>query len=193
MADPRFFSRAGPFALDVLAALSGARLQNPSDGSRIVGDVAPLETAGPGDLTFLDNRKYLDAFIACRAGAVFVDERFADRAPPGIALLLTREPYKAFARAAQAFYPEPAIEPRRAPTAIVDPAAFVPDDCDLAAYVVIERGARLRARCRIGAHTVIGANIELGADCRIGAHLTLSHRAIAARAPWHTGARTGQP
>jgi UDP-3-O-[3-hydroxymyristoyl] glucosamine N-acyltransferase len=192
MADPRFFSRAGPFALDVLAALSGARLQNPSDGSRIVGDVAPLETAGPDDLTFLDNRKYLDAFIACRAGAVFVDERFADRAPPGIALLLTREPYKAFARAAQAFYPEPGIEPCRAPTAIVDPAAFVPDDCDIGEYVVIERGARLGARCRIGAHTVIGANIELGDDCRIGAHVTLSHCVIGARVVLHPGVRIGQ-
>jgi UDP-3-O-[3-hydroxymyristoyl] glucosamine N-acyltransferase len=57
MADPRFFRRAGPFSLEALAALSGARLADPALGGRLVEDVAPLETAGPSDLTFLSNRK----------------------------------------------------------------------------------------------------------------------------------------
>ena len=60
MADPRFFDRAGPFSLDALAALSGSRLENPANGGLLVTDVAPLETAGPDELTFLDNRKYLE-------------------------------------------------------------------------------------------------------------------------------------
>src|SRR4051794_15105231 len=94
MPDPRFFDRSGPFSLEALAGLSGARLQNPSDGERLIGDVAPLESAGPEDVTFLDNRKYLDAFSRSGAGAAFIDQRLADRAPAGMALLVTREPYK---------------------------------------------------------------------------------------------------
>ncbi len=193
MADPRFFDRAGPHLLDALAALSGARLQDPADGGRLFGDVAPLETAGPDDVTFLDNRKYVDAFAASRAGAAFVDERDAGRAPAGMALLFATDPYRAFARAAQAFYPAPPVVPRRAPTAIVDPAASVPGDCEIGEHVVIAAGVRLGARVQIGANSVIAAGVELGEDCRVGANVTLSHCLIGARVVLHPGVRIGQP
>ena len=193
MTDLRFFNRAGPYSLGELAELSGARLGGGVDGKQLITDVAPLETAGPEDITFLDNRKYLDAFAASRAGAAFVDERFAERAPAGMALLLTKEPYKAFARAAQAFYPAKPVIPGIAPTAIIGPAATVPADCEIGPYVVIEAGARLGARCQIGAHTVIGHAVELGDDCRVGPHVTLSYCVIGARVVLHPGVRIGQP
>jgi UDP-3-O-[3-hydroxymyristoyl] glucosamine N-acyltransferase len=192
MADPRFFARAGPHSLAALAELSGARLRDPADGGRLIADVAPLETAGPDDITFLDNRKYIEAFTRSRAGAAFVGERVADRAPTGMALLIARDPYKAFARAAQAFYPEPALRPGRAPSAIVDPSATVPPDCEIGAHVVIAAGARLGARCRIGPNTVIGEAVELGDDCRVGANVTLTHCLIGARVVLHPGVRIGQ-
>ena len=193
MADPRFFERAGPYSLDALAALSGARLRDPRDGPRLFVDVAPLETAGPDEVTFLDNRKYTDAFTRSRAGAAYIDEQLIDRAPPGMALLLAGDPYKAFACAAQAFYPTVPVAPRRAPTAVVDPTAVVPPDCDIGEHVVIASGVRLGARCQIGPNTVIGAGVELGDDCRVGANVTLSHCLIGARVVLHPGARIGQP
>ena len=192
MADPRFFERAGPHTLDALASLSGAQLRDPATGHRLMTDVAPLETAGADDVTFLDNRKYADAFAASRAGAAFVDERMAGKAPPGMALLIAREPYKAFARAAQAFYPIRSVTPHRAASAVIDPTAVVPDDCEIGVNVVIEAGARLGQRCQIGPNTVIGTGVELGADCRIGANVTLSHCLIGARVVLHPGVRIGQ-
>ena len=193
MTDLRFFNRAGPYSLVELAELSGARLGGGVDGKQLITDVAPLETAGPEDITFLDNRKYLDAFAGSRAGAAFVNERFAERAPAGMALLLTKEPYKAFARAAQAFYPAKPVIPGIAPTAIIGPAATVPADCEIGPYVVIEAGARIGARCQIGAHTVVGPGVELGDDCRVGPHVTLTHCLIGARVVLHPGVRIGQP
>jgi UDP-3-O-[3-hydroxymyristoyl] glucosamine N-acyltransferase len=193
MADPRFFDRAGPFSLEALAVLSGARLQGPSDGERLIRDVAPLESAGPEDVTFLDNRKYLDAFSQSGGGAAFVDQRLADRAPAGMALLITAEPYKAYARVAQAFYPIKPVMPRRAASAVIDPAAVVPADCEVGPHVIIEAGARLGSHCQIGANTVIGAGVELGDDCRVGANVTLSHCLIGARVVLHPGVRIGQP
>jgi len=192
MADSRFFRRAGPHSLDALAALSGARLVGAADGGLLVEDVAPLETAGPADVTFLDNRKYTDAFMKSRAGAAFVAEGLAARAPAGMALLVSREPYKAFARAVQAFYPQTPVVPGRAPSAIIDPAATVPDDCAIAANVVIEAGVHFGARCQIGANTVIQAGVELGDDCRVAANVTLSHCLIGARVVLHPGVRVGQ-
>ena len=192
MADPRFFQRAGPHTLDALATLSGARLADPADGGRLIEDVAPLETAGRADVTFLDNRKYTEAFEKSGAGAAFVTEALATRAPARMAVLLSREPYKAFARAVQAFYPLTPAVAGCAPSAVVDPTAIVPDDCAIAANVVIEAGALLGRRCQVGANTVIGAGVEIGDDCRIAANVTLSHCLIGARVVLHPGARIGQ-
>jgi UDP-3-O-[3-hydroxymyristoyl] glucosamine N-acyltransferase len=192
MADPRFFQRAGPQSLDSLAALTGARLPGGVAGDRLVEDVAPLETAGPGDVTFLDNRKYTDVFLKSHAGAAFVTEAMAARAPAGMALLVSREPYKAFAHAVQAFYPPQPVVPFRAPSAVIDPTATVPADCAIGANVVIEAAVRLGARCEIGANTVIGAGVELGDDCRVAANVTLSHCLIGARVVIHPGVRIGQ-
>jgi UDP-3-O-[3-hydroxymyristoyl] glucosamine N-acyltransferase len=192
MADPRFFDRGGPFTLEALSALSGAGLLHPLGGARLFRDVSPLETAGPEDVSFLENRKYLQTFVCSRAGAVFVDEQVAGRAPPGMALLVSDEPYKAYALAAQAFYPTRPIIPHRAPSAVVDPTATVPEDCDVGPNAVIERGARLGRRCWVGANTVIAAGVEVGDDCRIGPNVTLSHCVIGSRVVLHPGVRIGQ-
>ena len=192
MADPRFFRRAGPFTLDALVRLTGAQLVDPALNERLIEDVAPLETASPGDVTFLSNRKYTDAFATSRAGAAFVAKALIDRAPAGTAVLVTPEPYKAFARVVQAFYPSEPLIPGRAPNAVIDPGAIVPEDCAVGVHAVIEAGARLGARCSIGANTVIGAGVEIGDDCRIAANVTLSHCLIGARVVLHPGVRIGQ-
>jgi UDP-3-O-[3-hydroxymyristoyl] glucosamine N-acyltransferase len=193
MADPRFFDRAGPFSLEALAAASGARLLHRDDGARLMRDVAALETAGPDEVSFLDNRKYLDAFLRSRAGAAFVDERAAARAPAGMAALVSDAPYKAYALAAQLFYPAVPIQPGREPSALIAAAAVVPEDCEIGPNVVIGPGARLGRRCRVDANSVIGPGVEIGDDCRIAANVTLSHCLIGARVVLHPGARIGQP
>jgi UDP-3-O-[3-hydroxymyristoyl] glucosamine N-acyltransferase len=152
-----------------------------------------LETAGADEVTFLDNRKYLEAFARSRAGAAIVDARAIAQAPLGMALLVSATPYKAFALAAQAFYPAEPVVGRRPASAVVDPTAEVPPDCDLGPFVVIGAGVRLGPRCRIGANTVIEAGVELGADCQIGANVTLSHCLIGDRVVLHPGVRIGQP
>jgi UDP-3-O-[3-hydroxymyristoyl] glucosamine N-acyltransferase len=193
MADPRFFDRTGPLTLAALAASSGARLLRFEDGARLMCDVAPLETAGPEEVSFFDNRKYLDAFLCSRAGAAFVDAEAAARAPAGMALLVSDEPYKAFARAAQLFYPVPPVRPGRDPSAVIAASAVVPEDCEIGPNVVVGPGARLGRRCRVDANSVIGAGIEVGDDCSIAANVTLSHCLLGARVVVHPGARIGQP
>ena len=69
MADPRFFRRKGPFTLGRLAEITGAALSEGADPAKEMTDVAPLGAAGPDELSFLDNRKYLDAFRSSAAGA----------------------------------------------------------------------------------------------------------------------------
>ncbi|HKT19393.1 MAG TPA: UDP-3-O-(3-hydroxymyristoyl)glucosamine N-acyltransferase [Stellaceae bacterium] len=192
MADPRFFTRAGSFSIAEIARRIGAEVAGAGDAGRVLLDVAALEHAGPDDLAFFDNRRYLEAFRNTRAGAIIVSPKLAAEAPAGAALLLTPAPYRAYARAAQAFYPEPPPMPGIAPSAVIDPTAELGEGCAVEANAVIGARARLGRRCLIGANAVIGSAAVLGDDCRIGANASVSHAIIGARVRIYPGARIGQ-
>jgi UDP-3-O-[3-hydroxymyristoyl] glucosamine N-acyltransferase len=192
MADPRFFTRAGPFTVEEIAARTGATLAEGADRARVLTDVAPLESAGPDDLSFLDNRKYLDAFAASRAGAAFVRPDLAARAPATMVALLAKDPYKAYALAAQAFYPPRAPAPGVASTAVVDPSARLGAGVSVGPYAVIGAGVEIGDRCRIGPHVVIEEGAVLAEDVRVDAHCTLSHCFVGPGTVIFPGARIGQ-
>ncbi|MGH7032785.1 MAG: LpxD N-terminal domain-containing protein, partial [Stellaceae bacterium] len=173
MADPRFFTRAGPFRIDEIARRIGADLADAGAGDRVLRDVAPLERAAEDELAFFDNRRYIDAFRNTSAGAVIVSSKVAAEAPGGAVLLLTPAPYRAYALAAQAFYPERPPQPGIASSAAIDPTAELGEDCAIEAHAVIGAGARLGRRCFGGANAVIGAAAVLGEDCRVGANASV--------------------
>lgn len=212
MADPRFFSNRGPFTLGELAARCGAKLdqgaapahlvqdrlnQGKLNQDRLIQDVAPLETAGPDELSFIDNPAYLPAFRTSAAGACIVAAKHAAQARPGMPLLISDQPYRAYALAAQAFYPDE-IRPAAATGAdlrsgaIIDPTARLGKGVVVGPGAVIEAGVEIGDRCRIGANTVIGRNVRLGADCRISNSVSLSHCEIGERVQVHPGVRIGQ-
>ena len=189
MADPRFFTVAGPFTVAEIAQRVGAQLGGAAEGERVLRDVAPLDTATEHELSFLDNRHYLDHFRHTRAGAVIVNAKLATEAPKGATLLITPQPYRAYAIAAQAFYPEAPPKPGIAATAIIDPSATLGEGCAVEHNAVIGSGVVIGKRCAIGANTVIGNSVVLGDDVRIAANATLSHCIIGvARAHLYRGA-----
>jgi UDP-3-O-[3-hydroxymyristoyl] glucosamine N-acyltransferase len=192
MADPRFFKVAGPFTVAEIAKRVGAELGGAAEGQRELHDVAPLETATARDLSFLDNRRYIDRFRDTRAGAVIVDAKLAAGAPKDASLLITPQPYRAYALAAQAFYPEPPPEPGIAPSATIDKSASLGEGCAVAYNAVIGPGVRIGKRCSIGANAVIGDAVVLGDDVRVGANATLTHCVIGSRVRIYTGVRVGQ-
>ncbi len=192
MPDPRFFTAAGPFTLVEIADAAGARLAAGADPAMRLSDVAPLGKAEPQHLSFLDNRKYVDAFAVCRAGACIAPAALADRAPDGVAVLTSDYPYKSYAQAAALFYPVPAPAPGVHPAAVVDPAAVLGEGCRIEAGVAIGAGAQIGARCFVGANATIGPAVEIGDDTRIGAGASLSHCLIGARVSIFPGVRIGQ-
>ena len=100
-------------------------------------DPAPLQSAGPNEVSFLDNQRYASALDQTLAGAVIVHPDMAARVPTGTVAIQTTEPYAAWARVAALFYPVPSVSPGIHPSAIVaegalvDPSAEVgPLSCD---------------------------------------------------------------
>src|ERR1700758_3609863 len=104
----------------------GCRLEGPADAE--IRGVAGIESAGPGQITFLANRRYFPLLKTTRASAVLVDERIALEREAGaapIAALRTSNPYLAFARAIELFYTAPRYSPGIHPTAILAKTAQV--------------------------------------------------------------------
>ncbi len=192
MADPRFFAKAGPFTLAELAHRCGAELAAGTDPAGMVVDVAPLDTAGPGQISFLDNKKYADAFSRSKAAACLLHPSMAGKAPAGMGLLLAPNPYRSYAQVAQLFYPQPVPEPWISPAAVVDPSAALGEGVRLEPGAVVGANARLGARCHIGPNAVIGAGVELGQDCMVGAGASLSHCIVGHRVNIYPGVRIGQ-
>ena len=192
MADPRFFTNRGPISLGKLADICGVARPHGVDPERPIRDVAPLDSAGPDELSFLDNAHYLDAFRVTRAGVCLVAPKFARHAPAGTVLLVCDKPYRSYALAAQAFYPPPPLRSGVHPRAVVDADARLGSGCEVGPGVVIEAGVEVGARCRIDANAVIGSNVVVGDDCRIGSNATLSHCRIGHRVTLYPGVRVGQ-
>jgi UDP-3-O-[3-hydroxymyristoyl] glucosamine N-acyltransferase len=193
MADPRFFDTQGPFTLAELARTANAELGPNSNPEQLIHDVAPLDTAGPDALSFLDNPKYVDAFRNSKAGACVVAAKFAGDAPSGMGLLLSERPYRSYAHIAQAFYPRVHAETSdHHPSAFIDPTATIGKDCMIGANAVISAKAQLGDRAIVGAGAVIGDAVTVGAETEIGANTTLSHCEIGAQCLLHPGVRIGQ-
>ncbi len=191
MADSRFFEVAGPLTLRRLCQIAEAELGPDSDPEQTYTDVAPLETAGPSDVSFLDNRRYLDAFANSRAGACVLDPAYADRAPQGMGLLLSPKPYRAYALIARAFYPEPPASGEVHETAVIDPTARIGASVTIGPYAVIGRDAEIGDGCQVGANAVIGAGVQIGEGTWIGPSASISHCLVGKRCQIHAGVRLG--
>jgi UDP-3-O-[3-hydroxymyristoyl] glucosamine N-acyltransferase len=194
--DPRFFARGGPFDLGRIAQVISARIigaeQDPTLAGRQFIGVAPLQTAGPHEVSFLSNRHYAGMLAETRAGAVILQEEFASRLPPASTGLAVADSYLAWARLGALFHPAPKPVPGVHPSAIIDASAIIDPLAEIGPLAVIGAGAEIGPGTRIGPHAVIGAGVMIGANCRIGAHVVVSHAIMGARVTLHPGVKIGQ-
>ena len=156
-----------------LAARLDCRLEG--DGDLDVHRVAGIEQAGPGDLTFFANPKYGAALKTTRASAVLLG---AQAEPAPCAMLRTKNPYLAFARAVALFAPNSKPAPGVHPLAFVADGADVAADATIGPFAVIGAGASVGARALIHAHVTIGAAASIGADCVVHAHTSIRERVV---------------
>jgi UDP-3-O-[3-hydroxymyristoyl] glucosamine N-acyltransferase len=183
--------------IEQIAALTRAKPRAGDPLDRRIGNIAPLDTAVASDISFIDNAKYLDAFVATRAGACFVGPRFAAEAPQGPVVLVTPHPYPAFVAVARALFPD-ALRPAslfgvtgRSKDARVHPSAHIEAGVTIDPFAVIGPDAEIGANTVIAAGAVIGPGVCIGRDCAVGPNATIVHALIGDRVIIHAGARIG--
>lgn len=157
-----------------------------------------MAAAGPADIAFLDNAKYLPDLLATRAAACFVQPKYAERVPQGTAALLTTEPYRAYARALALFYPD-AGHPKAgwehegaANAALVHPSARLEEGAVVEQGAIIGPEAQIGSGTRIAAGAVIGYRCAIGRNCYIGPRAVVTHALIGNNVIIHAGTAIGQ-
>lgn len=183
---------------EVLEISGGERLAGP-DAVEISG-VNALAEAGPGELSFFANPKYLTALRRSRASAVFVPAGFVPPAPAGElmagghpALIAVANPSLAFAGIVDRFAPPPVTPaPGIAPTAIVGRNVVIGAGVCVQPYAVIEDGVQLGDGVVVGAHVFIGADCCIGGGSLLYPHVTIRERSrLGARVIIHSGTVIG--
>src|SRR5437016_1227270 len=198
MAQPRFFEQQPSSTLADIAALTKARLVDPSRGGQQIRGLASLDEAGPTHLTFFDNLKYADQLASTKAGACLVSARFEASVPAHVAVLLAVKPFGAFVQVAREWHRD-ALRPASwfgsdgiAPSAIIDPAAHLEDGVIVDPLAVIGADVEIGAGTVIGAGAVIGPGVKIGRDCNVGARTVIQCALIGNDVLIYPGCSIGQ-
>jgi len=196
--ESNFFPQSQTLTLRQVAEMANAALPDGVDGEFLLHGVAPLETAGPQDLAYMDNAAYVGALGATKAAACLVTPRFAAKVPTTTVALVTPQAYRVFAHVLARLFPS-AMRPESSFAATgISPGSFVHPSARLEHGVKVDPGAvigpyaEIGAGTLIGSHSVIGAHVRIGRDCTIAPHVSVSYAFIGNRVILHPGVRVGQ-
>ena len=161
-------------------------------GSTTVAGIAPLERAGPGDLSFLASPRYVQYFERTSASVVLVAP--ALEASPGgpETRIVVADPYAALLVVLPVLYPQAVWEPGVHPTAVIGRGAAWQDPVAIGPNAVIGREVQLGKNVRVGARCVLGDGVAVGDDTQLYPGVTLySGTALGKRVIVHAGAVLG--
>lgn len=167
---------------EIAAAVQPLEVRGAAD--RTITGIASLESAGPGDLSFLGNAKYRAEVARTRATAVLLPADFDGQPQAGQCFLLVENPSAALgvlcARIERSLWPKPA--PGVHPSAVVEPGAKVAASATVGPLCVIETGAVIGERTFLQAQVFVGRGARIGDDgwimngARVAAECVLGNR-----------------
>jgi UDP-3-O-[3-hydroxymyristoyl] glucosamine N-acyltransferase len=144
--------------------------------------VAAIADAGPGQLTFLANRRYHRFLATTRASAVLISP--GEKGTP-MACLRSENPQLDFARALGIFHQPPRYTPSIHPSALISPSAQLAPDAHIGPYCFVGERVRIGERAVLHSFVSIYSGVSIGDDflahshvvireeCRIGNRVTL--------------------
>ncbi|ACV27312.1 UDP-3-O-(3-hydroxymyristoyl)glucosamine N-acyltransferase [Kangiella koreensis] len=157
--------------LQDIAELIGAELKG--EPQLVITAVSPLNKAQKGELSFISDKKYLDHLESSQASALIVNPAVAEQLSGN--LLVMKDPYLGYAKAAQIFDTTPRPEKGIATSAAISETAQLGSNVTVDAHAVIKDGAIIDDNAIIGAGVVIGENVKIGANTLIYPNTVIYH------------------
>ena len=157
-----------------------------------ISGAAPLDFAGPADLSILSSTRYSPAASETTAAAVLVGADLADKVAAPCARISVRDVHSALAAALALLYPQQPRLPAVHPSVVIGAGVQLGADVSIGAHAVIGSGTVIGDRAVLGAHVVVGSGCRIDADAYLHPHVMLYDGVlIGARSVLHAGVRVG--
>jgi UDP-3-O-[3-hydroxymyristoyl] glucosamine N-acyltransferase len=160
------------YTLEDLADKLGLVLSGEVPAVKIKG-INTLEAAGPGELSFLANPKYLPFLPSTKASAVIVDEAHAKDVK---CALISGNPYLDFGRALSFFARTEGNFSGISELAFIHPEAALGEGCTVYPFVFVGAGARIGKGCVLFPGVYVGEECAIGDDCLLYPNVVLLSR-----------------
>jgi len=192
-----FFSPQS-ISLIKLAELCGGEIKGNLSEDVMINGASPIEDAREGQLSFVDNPKYLKYIETTAASAIICGEKHAQSVSDTITTIVHSKPYEAYGLALSHLYPT-AMRPQPV-TGVegISDQAIISDGCKIEDNVIIDAGAIIGKDAAIGsgsvilAGAVIGKGVQIGRNTTIGSNATVTNAYIGDHVIIHNGVQIGQ-
>src|SRR5215831_11206463 len=152
-----------------LAEWLGATFEG--DGEKELSGVAPLESAGASEVSFVGSRKAAAQAESSAAGCLLVPMEWPS--PSYRTVIRVPEPRAAIARAMSRFYPTAELKPGVHPTAVVCKEVEMGALVYIGPHAVVGDGTRIGVAASIGAGCYVGKRVILGEGCVLHPNVTV--------------------
>jgi UDP-3-O-[3-hydroxymyristoyl] glucosamine N-acyltransferase len=163
-------------------------------GATIIGDPDKMATGinevhkvEPGDITFVDVKKYFKKSLQSAASVVLLNERV--KAPEGKTLLLCEDPFEAYNNLIKQYRPEPVITEPISPLADIHPTVRIEPYVVIGPHVKIGAHSHIQSNVTIAEHTIIGEHVTIQAGSVIGTEAFYFKRTEEGYQKWRSGGR----
>ncbi len=159
------------FTVKQLAEKIGAKYTG--DGDVVIETAAPIESARPGQISFLSNPAYKKFLSTTLASALVISKEMT---VDHCSTIICDNPYLAFSQIIDVLYPPVYGENYGIhPTAIVGTSARISEQVEIGPHVVVEDEAVIGEGTIIKAGTFIGRKTVIGRHCQIAPNVSIMH------------------
>ena len=164
----------GPFSLQEISEETNCSYISKNINISIY-NISSLETAKKGDLSFLDNLKYIKSLDNCKASAIIVPSKVTERLNTKAILLRSENAYASYAKAMQKFYP---IKYENYNFNNLEDSNLINSNSVISDKAQIETNVQIKSGTIIKSFSNIGPNVIIGKNCLIENNVNISNSII---------------
>lgn len=166
----------GPLTAQAVADLVGGRLLGNAEG-HLIG-AAPLDVAGPGEISFLASPRYLEQFRDSHAGCVLLPAGLAEAPGLPATRVVVDDPHRAIAMILAHLHPSPTPARGVHPTAQIGTGTTLGHEVNIAAGVSIGTGCQVGDGVHLGPGVVLEDGVVIGAGTALGSRVVCHHHVV---------------
>ncbi len=145
------------------------------DASAEIKNIAKIEEAQPGEITFLANPIYTPHIYTTKASAVIVKDDFVPEKKITTTLIKVKDPYQAFSQLLE-FYNKSLDDKNGIEEPVkIDASAQIDENVYIGAFTYIGKNVRIGKNVKIFPHTFIGDDVVIGDNSIIYANVSIYH------------------